>query len=32
MESLACAVRADPRIDGFPLPGGEQRSEALSVC
>ena len=22
MESLACAVRADPKIDGFPLPGG----------
>ena len=22
MESLACAVRADIRIDGFPLPGG----------
>ena len=24
MESLACAVRADPTIDGFPLPGGNQ--------
>ena len=22
MESLACAVRTDPKIDGFPLPGG----------
>ena len=24
MESMACAVRADPDIDGFPLPGGNQ--------
>ena len=23
-ESLACAIRADPKIDGFPLPGGNK--------
>ena len=32
MESLASAVRADLHIDGFPLPGGEQRSEDFAVC
>ena len=26
-ESLACAIRADPAIDGFPLPGSDLRSK-----
>ena len=30
MESLACAVRADPQIDGFPLPGGGDNVVKLS--
>ena len=24
-ESLACTIRADPKINGFPLPGGDKR-------
>ena len=32
MESLACAVRADIRIDGFPLPGGNNVVKILQYA